>query len=235
MGPNSEQHKMLKQHMKAAKFWAQKIRKSGLSKGDTNGLNMEEIRTEMEGFCIDMVEEREMVNNATAGYCLCRKPYSGFMIGCDTCDEWYHGLCVNITEQAASKMVNFVCLRCNIAKTYKEGATVGLDICNKWLSRRELIKQRNLQHAKLQKKWRKEQRDLNKKIVEQDDAIIKYEYLAFGKKHLPQQPWAEIKLDAAIILIDGSPSTIKVKIRGGDRQTATGGEGHFRGSGASDC
>ena len=111
MSPNGEQHKMLKQHMKAARVWAQKIRKSGLSKGDTNGLDMEEVRADMEGFCIDMVEEREMVNNATAGYCLCRKPYAGFMIGCDSCEEWYHGPCLGLTESQGEKLVNFVCIK----------------------------------------------------------------------------------------------------------------------------
>ncbi|CAN0038377.1 unnamed protein product [Choristocarpus tenellus] len=30
-------------------------------------------------------------------YCLCRGPNDGsFMVGCDSCEEWFHGACVNI-------------------------------------------------------------------------------------------------------------------------------------------
>lgn len=30
-------------------------------------------------------------------YCLCRGPNDGsFMVGCDTCEEWFHGACVKI-------------------------------------------------------------------------------------------------------------------------------------------
>eukprot|EP01116_Phalansterium_solitarium_P005265 TRINITY_DN1675_c0_g1_i1.p1 TRINITY_DN1675_c0_g1~~TRINITY_DN1675_c0_g1_i1.p1 ORF type:complete len:201 (-),score=1.22 TRINITY_DN1675_c0_g1_i1:65-667(-) len=31
-------------------------------------------------------------------YCLCRKPdHGGFMIGCDYCEEWFHGECVKVS------------------------------------------------------------------------------------------------------------------------------------------
>ena len=31
-------------------------------------------------------------------YCLCRQPEKYPMIGCDTCPEWYHGSCLNLTK-----------------------------------------------------------------------------------------------------------------------------------------
>ncbi|RMC22790.1 hypothetical protein DUI87_00210 [Hirundo rustica rustica] len=35
-------------------------------------------------------------------YCVCRKPdINCFMIGCDNCNEWFHGDCINITERMA--------------------------------------------------------------------------------------------------------------------------------------
>jgi hypothetical protein len=36
-------------------------------------------------------------------YCICRKPYRQgvFMIGCDNCDEWYHGRCVGFEEDVS--------------------------------------------------------------------------------------------------------------------------------------
>lgn len=47
-------------------------------------------------------------------FCFCRTPYddSQFYIGCDRCDDWFHGTCVNITEDEASKIDDYHCPRC---------------------------------------------------------------------------------------------------------------------------
>lgn len=46
-------------------------------------------------------------------YCLCRQPHGNrFMICCDSCDEWYHGDCVNIKESEASVMGTYLCPNC---------------------------------------------------------------------------------------------------------------------------
>ena len=46
-------------------------------------------------------------------YCLCRKPWDGrFMIGCDYCDEWYHGRCVKVTKAQADKIGLYKCPEC---------------------------------------------------------------------------------------------------------------------------
>lgn len=38
-------------------------------------------------------------------YCICRTSESDrFMIGCDACEEWYHGDCINVTEREAKNM-----------------------------------------------------------------------------------------------------------------------------------
>uniref|UniRef100_A0A672NT65 CXXC-type zinc finger protein 1-like n=1 Tax=Sinocyclocheilus grahami TaxID=75366 RepID=A0A672NT65_SINGR len=35
-------------------------------------------------------------------YCICRKPdINCFMIGCDNCNEWFHGHCIHVTEKMA--------------------------------------------------------------------------------------------------------------------------------------
>lgn len=35
-------------------------------------------------------------------YCLCRGPNDGsFMVGCDTCEEWFHGACVKLKVSTA--------------------------------------------------------------------------------------------------------------------------------------
>jgi len=47
-------------------------------------------------------------------YCLCRKPYStrSPMICCDTCDEWYHLKCVDMSQEDADGMATYKCDRC---------------------------------------------------------------------------------------------------------------------------
>ncbi|XP_063232114.1 CXXC-type zinc finger protein 1-like isoform X2 [Bacillus rossius redtenbacheri] len=46
-------------------------------------------------------------------YCICRSSDSSrFMIGCDNCEEWYHGDCINITEKKAKYIKQYFCMRC---------------------------------------------------------------------------------------------------------------------------
>lgn len=46
-------------------------------------------------------------------YCICRtNDTSRFMIGCDSCNEWYHGDCISITEEYAKNIQQFFCLMC---------------------------------------------------------------------------------------------------------------------------
>jgi len=47
-------------------------------------------------------------------YCICRKPYDPeiFMIACDSCDEWYHGSCINLTEDQAVDIKSYICQNC---------------------------------------------------------------------------------------------------------------------------
>ncbi|TDG41003.1 hypothetical protein AWZ03_012571 [Drosophila navojoa] len=46
-------------------------------------------------------------------YCICRtSDCSRFMIGCDGCEEWYHGDCIGITEKEAKHIKQYYCQRC---------------------------------------------------------------------------------------------------------------------------
>uniref|UniRef100_A0AAR2ING8 CXXC-type zinc finger protein 1 n=1 Tax=Pygocentrus nattereri TaxID=42514 RepID=A0AAR2ING8_PYGNA len=56
---------------------------------------------------IDHVEENAPL------YCICRKPdINCFMIGCDSCNEWFHGHCINVTEKMAKAIREWYCQRC---------------------------------------------------------------------------------------------------------------------------
>jgi COMPASS component SPP1 len=59
---------------------------------------------------IDEEEEEEESRNV---YCICRTSDTNkFMIGCDKCEEWYHGICINITEHEAQRIQLFYCQTC---------------------------------------------------------------------------------------------------------------------------
>ncbi|KAK8745182.1 hypothetical protein OTU49_000502 [Cherax quadricarinatus] len=48
-------------------------------------------------------------------YCVCRtSDVTRFMIGCDKCEEWYHGDCINVTETEANKIKKFFCQKCRL-------------------------------------------------------------------------------------------------------------------------
>jgi len=47
-------------------------------------------------------------------YCLCQTPYDDakFYIGCDACQDWFHGTCVNIRPDEAEHITSYTCPRC---------------------------------------------------------------------------------------------------------------------------
>ncbi|XP_069785166.1 CXXC-type zinc finger protein 1-like isoform X2 [Narcine bancroftii] len=46
-------------------------------------------------------------------YCVCRRPdINCFMIGCDKCNEWFHGDCIQITEKMAKGIRQWYCRQC---------------------------------------------------------------------------------------------------------------------------
>uniref|UniRef100_A0A8V5GS44 Uncharacterized protein n=1 Tax=Melopsittacus undulatus TaxID=13146 RepID=A0A8V5GS44_MELUD len=49
-------------------------------------------------------------------YCLCRLPYdvTRFMIECDGCQDWFHGSCVGVEEEAAADIDLYHCPKCEV-------------------------------------------------------------------------------------------------------------------------
>uniref|UniRef100_A0A7N0T958 Uncharacterized protein n=1 Tax=Kalanchoe fedtschenkoi TaxID=63787 RepID=A0A7N0T958_KALFE len=48
-----------------------------------------------------------------AVYCICNMPYNPrIMIQCEGCQEWFHPLCVHITDEQAQTTEHFFCHRC---------------------------------------------------------------------------------------------------------------------------
>lgn len=40
-----------------------------------------------------------------------------FYVGCDVCNDWFHGDCVGITESMSKGMTEYVCNACQTAKS----------------------------------------------------------------------------------------------------------------------
>ncbi|XP_055689203.1 nucleosome-remodeling factor subunit NURF301 isoform X2 [Lutzomyia longipalpis] len=55
-------------------------------------------------------------------YCICRTPYDDtkFYVGCDLCNNWFHGDCVGITEEDSKKLNEFICSECKHARDTQE-------------------------------------------------------------------------------------------------------------------
>ncbi|XP_057659195.1 nucleosome-remodeling factor subunit NURF301 isoform X2 [Diorhabda carinulata] len=51
-------------------------------------------------------------------YCICRTPYdeTKFYVGCDLCNNWFHGDCVGITEENSKSLSEFICNECKQAR-----------------------------------------------------------------------------------------------------------------------
>ena len=47
--------------------------------------------------------------------CVCVNRWRRFYIGCDRCNEWFHGACVGIEEKDAAHIESYLCARCRAA------------------------------------------------------------------------------------------------------------------------
>lgn len=66
--------------------------------------------------CQHRLKNGENIDESPDTYCICKKPDDGsLMIQCDSCDNWYHGACVAITQEVADTLKTYICPRCQVA------------------------------------------------------------------------------------------------------------------------
>ncbi|XP_053689324.1 nucleosome-remodeling factor subunit NURF301 [Sabethes cyaneus] len=65
---------------------------------------------------------KRMSNKKEKIYCVCRTPYDDtkFYVGCDLCNNWFHGDCVGISEEQSKEINEFVCSECKHARETQE-------------------------------------------------------------------------------------------------------------------
>mmetsp|Transcript_11570 Transcript_11570/g.21629 ORF Transcript_11570/g.21629 Transcript_11570/m.21629 type:complete len:2140 (-) Transcript_11570:138-6557(-) len=156
------EYKKLKKAYSDAKNWLAKVKKCGLADGSAQIHELRALLKEHEDLLIESSDEVEKLQQALCGYCICRRPYEGFMIGCDDCGEWYHGPCIGVTQAQGDKMEKYVCLRCSVKRIYETSCNKLAAVIRKWCDKKELSKARSQDNQKHQRKVREKKREIEK-------------------------------------------------------------------------
>uniref|UniRef100_A0A8C6KRY2 Bromodomain PHD finger transcription factor n=1 Tax=Nothobranchius furzeri TaxID=105023 RepID=A0A8C6KRY2_NOTFU len=80
--------------------------------GECVGITEKEAKKMDDYICVECKRGQE--SNTEELYCICQTPYdeSQFYIGCDRCQNWYHGRCVGILQSEANHIDQYVCPQC---------------------------------------------------------------------------------------------------------------------------
>lgn len=166
LGIDSDDFGELREHLKAAKVWLNKLHATGIERGAATLEQLQELLPEAESIKVDLGEQIGWLQQATSVYCLCRGPQSGFMIGCDSCDEWYHNACVNISKSGAERQPEYVCLRCLLKTQFINAMTNAACLVNRWQYPEEVQRAQDSRRQKSARKLKKELREKEKKESE---------------------------------------------------------------------
>jgi hypothetical protein len=159
---NCQELKTLRAALRTTRGWCNRVKRCNVEQGSIHVSTVKDLIKEQQAFLIEMPEELSLLRQAKQNYCICRRPYEGFMIGCDECEEWYHGSCIGISESRADRVDKYVCVRCALKNIFKASATTVSDVIRKWTSRKDLKKSRQVEAQKHQRKVRKETKDAEK-------------------------------------------------------------------------
>ncbi|KAL7558921.1 hypothetical protein ACA910_015498 [Epithemia clementina (nom. ined.)] len=153
----------LRSGVKVARGWANKVKKCKPDQIQTQIKLVKSLLDEYDNLIVSLPEEYKRLSFGLKNYCICRRPYEGFMIKCEKCEDWFHGPCVGVSPSRAEKKVDkYVCVRCLVAKVFQTSTTCIASILRKWTSDADLKKARMADAQKHQRKIRKETKDLEK-------------------------------------------------------------------------
>ncbi|EJK67154.1 hypothetical protein THAOC_11852, partial [Thalassiosira oceanica] len=175
------EYKTLGAAVRATKRWMTKAKKlCSASQSKVDASEVTELMNEHAAFLVTADEQFEELRQLTTGYCLCRQSHDGFMISCDTCGEWFHGECIGVTPEQASKVEKYICVRCSTLKVYNDSASVVATIIQKWSGPKGLTKSRTLLQQRFTRKVRTTERDLAK--AQEEKAKFEQELRALQAK-----------------------------------------------------
>ena len=106
-------------------------------------------------------------------YCTCRMPYRGgvFMIGCEICDQWFHGPCVGVKTKDAQSIKKYFCPACERTK----GLQVGFDMPQFELPRKKGTRNLPPRRNATQKRYTDEP-----DMEEEHDSMVQYSAAGAG-------------------------------------------------------
>ncbi len=161
---NCQEYKTLSAALRATRNWLSRVKKCGAAEGHAQVAvsTVTELINEHNSFIVTELDALSELKQVMCGYCVCRQPYEGFMIGCDGCEEWYHGPCVGITQEQAAKFDKYVCVRCSTLRVYKDNASTVANIMKKWTNMKNLTKARSADSQRYGRKVRGAERDIVK-------------------------------------------------------------------------
>lgn len=112
--------KMLKSIVQRTTVWQLKVRKALAPKpGETKPISMDLLNGLDDGspdlpfeipetFCL-----ASAIEDKGHRHCICGGANDGtFMLGCDKCEEWFHGRCVGINKEYGNKLDSWLCPSC---------------------------------------------------------------------------------------------------------------------------
>lgn len=142
----------LKQELKKAKQWRQSFDEllplvngsssssSSSSSAAGGGLNekVAALRRAAEELKVNFNDCLELLSVNNKLYCLCRQGNFGEMIGCDSCEEWFHLGCVNLTPAQAQKCEHYCCILCSLKNSFIKSAHRAFEVVHRWLTSEDL-------------------------------------------------------------------------------------------------
>ena len=105
-------HVWREQHTRAV-AWEERLRQTGIEKGAASIDDLRQLALEARELLVTL-NNRQIVEDATKPYCLCRRPMEGDMLQCDWCKEWLHNNCDGIVGPPGEY---YCCLCCRIHLT----------------------------------------------------------------------------------------------------------------------
>lgn len=134
-----------------ARQWIARYQRLGL--GVDSGLgsaeDVQSLLDEAVTISADLSAFTDVISQANKMYCLCRAPFHSEMIGCDTCDEWFHFSCVGLSKAAAERCDRYVCVRCQLVASFEAHGVAAALLVNKWMSYADIVRAIELKQQKV--------------------------------------------------------------------------------------
>ena len=149
LGIQSLELRELKNGLKAARSWANRVKKCKPGSSASGMVDVNSLVEEYDSLMVEMPDEIAKLNKAIGHYCICRGQFGGHMLQCDECKDHFHASCLSLSKARAEKMEKFICVRCALKKMYQSSSSTVASIIRKWTSEKELHKARQVGKANI--------------------------------------------------------------------------------------